>query len=180
MASMNDRFESSFRELFQSRELGDYAVFSARDFCDEVPLYARFGEISFLHALPTEQANAVLLRAGLDYLDELVTQSDPPAPFVAALTIWDDGDADPIVPRIFVCNDLEKHELRRKLVLEAPRTPFARSIAQLVETIRPGPFEVFEDNETCPGALRAVVSHKVPVRQRQIVLSSFGKDLAVR
>ncbi len=145
-----------------------------------MPLYARFDEISFLHALPTEQANAVLLRAGLNYLDELVAQSDPPAPFVAALTVWDDGDADPIVPRIFVCNDLERHELRRKLVLEAPRTPFARSIARLIETVRPGPFDVFEDDETCPDALRAVVSYKAPVRERQIVLSSFGKDLAVR
>lgn len=180
MASMTDRFDNSLRELFQSRELDDYAVFSARDFCDEVPLYARFDEISFLHALPTEQANAVLLGAGLNYLDALVAQSDPPAPFVAALTIWDDGDADPIVPRIFVCNDIEKHELRRKLVLEAPRTPFARSIAKLVETVRPGPFEVFEDDETCPDALRVVVSHKVPARERQIALSSFGKDLAVR
>ncbi|HVA49945.1 MAG TPA: Imm15 family immunity protein [Pirellulales bacterium] len=180
MAGMTDRFEDAFRELFRRRELDDYAVFSASDYCDEVPLYARFDEISFLHALPTDQANAVLLRAGLDYLDSLVAQAHSPAPFVAALTIWDDGDADPIVPRIFVCNDIDKHELRRNLVLEAPRTSFARRIAKLIETVWPGRFEVFEDDETCPDALRVVVSHKVPARERQIALSSFGKDLAVR
>lgn len=180
MAIVTDRFDDSFRDLFQRRGLDDYAVFSARDFCDEVPLYARFDEISFLHSLPTDQANAVLLRAGLDYLDALVARDRPPAPFVAALTIWDGGDADPIVPRIFVCNDIEKHELRRNLVLEAPRTQFVRTIAKIIETVRPGRFEVFEDDETCLDALRAVVGHRVPARERQIALSSFGKDLVVR
>lgn len=180
MAGMTDRFDHSFRDLFQRRELDDYSVFSAREFCDEVPLYARFDEISFLHALSTKQANAVLLRAGLHYLDALVAQAHPPAPFVAALTIWDDGDADPIVPRIFVCNDIEKHELRRNLVLEAPRTPFARRLSKLIETVRPGKFDVWQDDETCPDAVRAVVSHKVSASERQIALSSFGKNLAVR
>ncbi|HVA48675.1 MAG TPA: hypothetical protein VNH11_20085 [Pirellulales bacterium] len=94
---MTDRFEDAFRELFRRRELDDFAVFASADFCDEAPLYARLEEISFLHALPTERANAVPLRAGLDYLDALVARARRTMPFVTALTIWDDGGADPIV-----------------------------------------------------------------------------------
>ncbi|OYV89018.1 MAG: hypothetical protein B7Z73_07345 [Planctomycetia bacterium 21-64-5] len=122
------------------------------------------------------RSNAVLLRAGLDYLDALVSQAHPPAPFVAALTIWDDGGADPIVPRSFVCNDIERHELRHNLVLEAPKTAFARRMSKLVESIRPAAFDVLEDHETCADAVRVVISHRVAAREHQVPLSCFRKD----
>lgn len=169
---------AEFDKILQAEKLADMAQFYAPDFCDEVPLYSRYKQLSFLKKMGLEEENKVLLAWALSFLDRLLAESDPTRSFFAALTIWeDDGDDnEPIVPNVFVCN--EPKDLLKGLKLHEAKGPFSKSIDQLLARISAtahSKYQLLEDRETLPDKARVFIGPRRPPYPAFVTLDSLRK-----
>lgn len=97
--------DSRFHEVLRAEQLADLSHFYQSRLCDEVPLYSRYDQVSFLSG-EWEEASAALLTLGLNFLEDVIRKpASSKSPFFAALTVWEDKGEEPIVPNVFVCND---------------------------------------------------------------------------
>lgn len=166
----------SFGDVLQAENLTDLSQFCTSAFCDEVPLYSRYSQLSFMDQLSLEDRNASLLASAIDFLQRLIRQSKSTLPFFAAITIWQDEDSDPIVPNVFVCNQ-EPVKSLESLKLHEPATPFSVSIGRLLSKAIPaGDYRLLEDVETLPDSVRVFVGPKTPPYGAFVTLDAFQRS----
>lgn len=165
---------AQFHEILDAERLTDLSQFTKDGFCDEVPLYSRYAQLSFLGDLPREQANAALLDLGLRFLEEVIQCSTSSKRFFAALTVVRQAEGEePIVPNLFVCNHEPERQLERLRLHEA-RSPFSKSLNQLLSRMAKSKYQLLEDDETLPGGVRVFIGPKAPPYPGFVTLRSFS------
>src|SRR5438445_3961025 len=140
--------DSGFQKVLEAEHLTDLSQFYRDGLCDEVPLYSRYDQVSFLSG-EWKQASAVLLTLGLNFLEDVIRKpASSKSPFFAALTVWQDEGEEPIVPNVFVCNGDPNQQLM-KLSLHKPRSLFSKKINELLSQISlEDKYLVLEDDQT--------------------------------
>src|SRR5258708_17108843 len=102
--SKNGEFESKLWKVLEKEGLADLSQYHRLGFFDEVPLYSRSRDVSFLQALAIDHADSVLLSFALKFLKSLIAYEIPKQPLFAALTIWlDTAGTELVVPNLFAC-----------------------------------------------------------------------------
>jgi hypothetical protein len=154
----------SFARVLERQKLDALDQYYRQGFFDEVPLYSRYAELSFLDKYSKEEANALLLGLSLDYLDRVIRHDIPKAPFLAAITAWSCPKSEYLVPGIFVCHGQVDELLRGRLVLRPPKSAFASRIRSVVnETHGPDLYHVLQDTQTVPRDVRVFIApRKLP------------------
>jgi len=154
--------KTRFDSVLSRRHLAEPASnFADSDFCDEVPLYARYNEVDFLKEYG--DVNLLLIELSLDYLERVASQSSTGSDqrFVA-ITVISDDENEYIVPSIFVCNRDVITRLK-DLHLSASSQGFGQRIKALVkEAERHTTFSVLEDRCTVPDDVRVFISYQSP------------------
>jgi hypothetical protein len=78
--------------------------------------------------------------------------------YFAAITVWPAPKGDRLVPNLFVWSG-SVGKLRKSLVLEVPKTAFAKRIKRMVRANHArDEFEVLEDTTTDPNESRVFIS----------------------
>ena len=123
-----------------------------------MPLYSRDSDVDFLFADPLQDGNGFLLRFALKFLKAVISYEEHHAQFLAAITLWSTPEGDRLVPYLFVCRR-PLRTLRSKLVLEPPKSLFAKSIKKMIPQVHGRhEFEVFQDTVTDPSSTRVLIS----------------------
>jgi Immunity protein 15 len=168
--------ESMLWKVLEKEGLADLSQFHKPRLFDEVPLFSRLSDISFLADLDSDEASAVLLRFGLKFLKSVIAYEEHRTPYFAALTIWSFSEDDPVVPNLFVWSD-SISKLYDKLTLHVATTRFGKAIKRLVSQLRlPDPFEVREDTSTAPDMSRVFIGPSLPPYQNFVPLYTFHKQ----
>jgi hypothetical protein len=170
--------DSRFQKVLQAEQLADLSQFCQGRLCDEVPLYSRYDQVSFLSG-EWKEVSSTLLTLGLNFLEDIINKlASSKSPSFAALTVWEDECEEPIVPNVFVCNNDPTQQLK-KLKLHEPRAPFSKKINQLVSQISLADrYLVLEDDETLEDQVRVFIGHKVSHFPGFIPLGSLLADVA--
>src|SRR5437660_1722232 len=106
--------ESRLWKILEKNELVDLSQFHKPSFFDEIPLYTRLADVSFL---PHDKADLVLLRFALKFMKAVISYEEHDTPYFAAITVHEFAPGEPIVPQLFVWSD-PAFELFARLELE--------------------------------------------------------------
>ncbi len=96
MKNTNDH-DSMFWRMLEKNRLVDLSQFHKPDFFEEVPLYSRYADVSFLADHSADEASIVLLKLSLKFLKSVVSYEEHDTPFFAAITVADFSPGDPMV-----------------------------------------------------------------------------------
>ncbi len=170
-------YESRLWNLLEEEKLADLSQFHQRGSFDEVPLYSRKSETTFLPD-GTSAANDILLRFALKFLKSVVAYEEHRTGYFAAITVWSLSDT-PLVPNLFVwCGP--SRGLENRLTLSEVRTPFGKQMKRLVSRLRlSDQFEVLEDTSTIPDMTRVFIAPARPPYQGFLPLHTFCKPADV-
>lgn len=70
---MKDMFKSKFIDLMKKEGLNNYSnYFSAFDSFEEIPLFSRYNNISFLKSLSFNEKNKYLIKNGIDIINYII------------------------------------------------------------------------------------------------------------
>jgi hypothetical protein len=167
--------DSRFQKVLKAEHLTDLSQFYQDGLCDEVPLYSRYDQVSFLSG-GWKEASAALLTLGLNFLEDVIRKpASSKSPFFVALTVWEEEGQEPIVPNVFVCNGDPNDQLM-KLSLHKPRSPFSKKIKALLSQIsQENKYLVLEDDQTLEDRIRVFIGHKTPPYPQFVPLASLLK-----
>lgn len=166
-------FDSIFWNVLIKEHLADLSQFHRSGFFDEVPLFSRDSDVSFLKELTIERANGTLIGFALKFLKSVVSYEEHRSPYFGAVTIWSGSQTDLVVPNLFVWSG-SVARLRKRLILDVVRTPFGKKIKRIVSARNmPSRFDLFEDISTDPGETRVFISFSEPPYQSFVPLSKF-------
>ena len=170
--------ESKLWAVLAREQLVDLSQFHKSNVFDEVPLFSRDSDIGFLSEYGSKRANSILLNFALKFLKAVVSYEDHRSAYFAAITVWSATESDRVVPNLFVWSGAIRR-LQKKLVLNAVRTPFGKTIKRLVSggNVSSG-FEVLEDTSTDPGETRVFLSFSQPPYESFATLDKFRKTKA--
>jgi hypothetical protein len=173
-----DGYESRLWEVLTKERLVDLSQFHRDGLFDEVPLYSRESDVNFLSHEPRSRVDQILIDFALKFLKAVISYEEHRSPYFAAITVWPAAEGDRLVPQIFVWSGPVR-ELRKKLVLATPKSPFAKRIQQIVrgKHAKNG-FAVLEDTATDSDETRVFISLARPPYHRFIPLSGFVKATA--
>lgn len=157
--SVRQRLEAVLRE----EKLDDRSqFFDVPGFFDEIPLYSRYRQISFLkkHGDPS----GLLLEFALEYLESVIRARRSPTECFAAITAVEHEEAEFLVPRIYICHGRIRSRLR-SLHLARPVSRFAMGLKRSLSTLKSSArYALAQDTISAPGNIRAFVSYrKAPV-----------------
>jgi hypothetical protein len=153
-----------FERILRSERLNDPSVFLEVGFFDEVPLYSRFRQVSFLDELGPEGRDQAIVEFALEYLGRVSEslKEKGQANALVSLTFREDEKEDPLVPCVFVCYGDVDRSLRGRLRLRPARSRLAGRIRKALRGLgRIGGFILLEENETDPGNPRVFLSERV-------------------
>jgi Immunity protein 15 len=173
--TQNQSQDLKLQRILKTGKLSDTSQFYSPAFCDEVPLYSRDKQISFLKELSLEQKNITLLEWGLRYLKSIIKGYSGSEPFFAALTLWQNEGDDVIVPRIFVCNNNPKREIK-KLMLHKGKSAFSKKINHFLSQIPENGHVLLEDDQTLEDEVRVFVGPKAPPFPQFVTLHSVEQN----
>ena len=177
---MNDSngYESKLWKVLEKGRLADLSQFHRPHFFDEVPLYSRQSDISFLD-FPAVQANSILLGFALKFLNSVISYEEHRTPYFAAITVWDFPEDEPLVPNLFVWFD-PIQSLYDRLTLDAAKTAWGKKIKRTVSSMRLSDrFDVLEDNETTADSSRVFIGPSLPPYRSFVPLYAFRKPAGV-
>ncbi len=163
----------------EKENLADLSQYHQGDFFDEVPLYSRFSDVSFLGNLDRDQADRFLLGFGIKFLKALIWYEIPRHSFFASLTVWNDPANDWIVPHVFVCCGKVKERLRNRLVLHPARSAPSKRICRLFSGLHlPDPLRILEDSLTSNELTRVHIGYKVSPYPKVVPIQTFERELS--
>ena len=158
MTTTQSTYERELWRILEKNRLGDLSQYHVPNFYDEVPLYTRLADISFLSDGSTDRANAILLRFALKFLKSVISYEEHDSPFFAAITVSEYAPGEPIVPNLFVWSD-PALALYEKLTLVEATTPIGKKIKRQVGRLDlPDLYAVFEEAGTTPESPRVFIS----------------------
>lgn len=159
---LSAKIREGFRRLLEEQKLDDLSQFFRDGFFDEIPLYSRYSQLSFLEYLEVGRADAVLIRLSLDYLDRIIHHAGPKSKFLAAVTVANTGTKkDYLQPSIFVCHGRIDELLKGRLMLRAPKSVFANRLKKIVDEVAGASrYHVLQDTRTIPRKVRVFISPK--------------------
>jgi hypothetical protein len=165
------RFESVLKE----EQLDDRTFLDAAGFFDELPLYSRYRQIAFLSRYG--DVNELLLKLSLNYLDSIIDQKRSLAECFAAITVWDHGNTEYIVPNIFVCNGWISRRLSR-LRLAPADSAFAKSLSRTLKVANgSSEFVLAQDTISSPGSTRVFIAFRRARSKRVVTLDKLRQTL---
>jgi hypothetical protein len=172
MERMSNHYENRLWTLLEKEKLADLSQFHQPGFFDEVPLFSRESDIAFLSK--DNAASEIVLGFALKFLNAVIAYEQHRTGYFAAITIWSHS-SDPLVPHLFVsCGNVR--ELKEKLVLNTPSTPFANQMKKLAAKVRLGEkFETLEDTVTVPDETRVFIAPQQAPYQGFATLTAFCK-----
>ncbi len=169
--------DSCFWRILGANGLADLSQFHQSEFCDEVPLYSRESEVSFLEEVDCDRANTILLTFAWKFLNAVISYERHSEPYFVAITVWDFDSGRLIVPNLFVHSG---KGLKSRLALETVKSPFGRKVKALLP--RRGPsheYELGEDRLSVEGNTRVLIGPAVaPYRAFQTVGALRAKPVA--
>jgi hypothetical protein len=162
-----------FQKVLKAEKLLDLSQFNSPELFDEVPLYSRYKQMSFLNGMSLERANESLLAMGLDLLMSIINNHSGSEAFFAALTVWQGEDDALIVPNIFICNNNPRRQLK-KLTLQKAKAHFCKKIGKLVRKAAGTPqYLAVEDNQTLEDDIRVFIGPKTSPCAKLVTLRSL-------
>jgi hypothetical protein len=161
-----------FQKVLKAEKLLDLSQFYSAGLCDEVPLYSRHKQVSFLLDMTMDQANQTLLAMGLDFLESIIKNHPGSNPFLAALTVWQDENDELIVPSIFVCNTHPRRQLEA-LMLHKAKAPFSKKISKLVRMAAGPKYLTLEESKTLEDDIRVFIGPKAPACANLVTVGSL-------
>jgi hypothetical protein len=172
----NGEYESRMWRVLEKENLANLSQYHRPGFFDEVPLYSRLADVSFLRRLSRDQADIFLLSFGIKFLKALIWYEIPRQPFLASLTIWNNPEDSLIVPHILVCSGKVRKRLGERLALQKVHDAPAKRIMKLFSRLHlPDPLQVLEDNSTTPDMSRVFIGYKTAPYPKVIPLQSFER-----
>lgn len=128
--------DSELWSVLEKGRIADLSQFHTSPMLEEVPLYTRQADISFLSDLPLGEINRILVGFSLRFLRSVIAYEAHRTPYFAAISIWNFSDDEPVVPNLFVWSGPIRL-LHDKLKLTSVLSPFSRKIKQLSPQHRP-------------------------------------------
>jgi Immunity protein 15 len=177
--TFTDHYESKLWKIIEKEGLADLSQFHRFGFFDEVPLYSRLSQVSFLRDLSRDRADGTLLEFALKFLKALIWYETPLWPFLASVTVWNDSEEELIVPNLFVCSGKVEELNGERLELHQPKKSASKRIRTLVKRLHMmESLEVLEDSSTLPDMTRSFVGYMVPPYPNVVPLHWFVRDSA--
>ena len=90
-------YDSVLWKILEKGRLADLSQYHASPIFEEVPLYSRLSDISFLADLLTDEANQILLEFSLKFLNSVIAYEVHRAPYLAAISVWNFSENGPMV-----------------------------------------------------------------------------------
>jgi hypothetical protein len=169
-------YDSKFWEILEKERLVDLSQFHKPRFFDEVPLYSRESEIAFLAEHTITHADVIILGFAIKFLRAVISYDEHRTPYFAAITVWDVSEGDPIVPNLFVWSG-PVQQLKDKLNLGVPITPFGKRMKRLVSKLRfRSRCEVLEDTSTTAEMSRVFIAPLKHSYQGFVALDELRKE----
>ncbi len=88
MTIRKTNYDSILWKTLEKGRLADLSQYHASAIFEEVPLYSRLSDISFLADLRTDEANQILLDFSLTFLNSVIAYEVHRAPYLAAISVW--------------------------------------------------------------------------------------------
>jgi hypothetical protein len=119
--SVDERYLRAFQGVLAEEKIDNPKIFLDVDWYDSVPVYSYYDQLSYLSPLPFAEANRILIRCTVVYLERIVAfaaqRERTPGKMIlrmASITGWQDendrlqrnydGKADFVVPHIWIAN----------------------------------------------------------------------------
>ena len=119
--SVDERYQRAFYDVLVEDKIADPKVFLDVDWYDSVPVYSRYDQLGYLSPLPFAEANRILIRCTVLYLERIVAfaaqRERTPGKTIlrmVSVTGWQDendsrqrnydGTTDFVVPHIWIAN----------------------------------------------------------------------------
>jgi hypothetical protein len=138
---VDPRFRDQFEQMLARNDLADLdGLMHYHGYYDELPLFARYSEVSFLDHISPEQRNRVVVRAAVAHLKTILDHSQTfyagrEYDYFCAITVenwdWFHEDGSPVVPKFFYGNP--SHGLFDYLELRAPTSDESRFVAESLD-----------------------------------------------
>lgn len=171
---LNGDYESKLWKVLEKEGLADLSQFHRNGFFDEVPLYSRSADVSFLREFGRDKADSALLRFGLKFLKALTWYEVPERPFFAALTVWHNPDDELIVPNLFVCSGHVQEKVGDNLILHPVKAAASKRLEKLLSKLQLiESHQVLEDTATAPGTTRVFIGYPISPYPNVIPLHAF-------
>lgn len=172
--SVRPRLEAVLHE----EKLDDRSQFDVPGFFDEILLYSRYRQITFLkkHGDPS----GLLLEFALEYLETVIRARRSPTECFAAITAVEHEEAEFLVPCIYLCHGRIQSRLR-SLHLARPVSSFATALKRSLSTLKsPTRYAVAQDTISAPGNVRAFVSYRKAPAENVITLHGLTEMLSLK
>lgn len=173
LAAVKEAFEAVLRQ----EALDDRAQFDVPGYFDELPLFSRYQQMSFL---PRQGPVDLLIQLALDYLDSIVLAKRSAAHCFLAITVRQNAERAMIVPGIFVCNGWVTRRLRA-LRLARAESPLADLLkSSLCAQSLSSKFALAQDNLSSPGLPRIFIGYRQAHSNRIVSLPALTELLSRR
>lgn len=176
--SLSNRIRQRLEAVLQEEALDDRSQFDMPGFFDEIPLYSRYRQVTFL--TKHGDADELLIEFALEYLESVVRAKRSSTECFAAITFVEQDGAEFLVPCIYVCNGRIRKRLR-SLRLARALSKFAVALKKSLSILKSAPrYAVAQDTISAPGNVRVFIGYRqaptenhVAVRELTDMLSSF-------
>ena len=174
---MNANGEPSVRlhKVLKKNRLAEVSQFHAPGFYDEIPLYTRESDVSFLATSPLSNGNRILLEFAVKYLESVIWYKQHKTPYFAAISVWECPSDELVVPHLFAWAD-SRRKLTEALRLHAVRTPFGRKIRRLVSQLASSQeLDVREETSTVAEMSRVFIGPSEPLYANLMTVRMLSK-----
>jgi Immunity protein 15 len=140
MVDIDPRFRSQIQDLIDKHDLSKFdRLMGYHGYFDELPLFTRYAEVSFLHELPVAERNRILIRAAVAHLGVILDYSRTfyegrDHDYFCAVTVtgWEYvAEGDVVIPRFWYANP--SHGVFDYVKLDPPDSEYSRFVADCLE-----------------------------------------------
>lgn len=153
---LDRRYKTHFERLIKLEGLDDLSQFKDQvELFEEVPLYSRFSQLSFLKGLPSVEKNRILIRAGAWYvrviigsLRESCVGRDYDSFCMLSIRDWEDFPEGGLITPAFWCANPSQGVLEH-IRLQPPNSAYSKFVAESLG--RDPSFKINECLDFLPG-----------------------------
>ena len=133
---LDAKFKTKLERLIEMEGLNDLEQFTEPvELFEEVPLYSRFSQLSFLEGLPSSEKNRILIRAGAQHLRvilEYLTRRDCDSFCMLTIRDWEDfPQGGLITPAFWYTNPSQG--ILDQMRLQPPSSTYSNFVAEALD-----------------------------------------------